>query len=905
MGNDQSLDSQVNQYEFLNCLLEKDRMTDHSFWVNLMKNAENQRISQIPDSIFLHEVAEKYPLNFINMMLSCVSEVENLEEKSSSDISQTDLNKLSLAIRLFTSCATVLVNSPALGKLLRQLDNNMFIKVRQLYQNELQSNLAMRNQLIGSTTNKENIQQNTTDSNQENIQQNAANSNKENDKDEKLERKTKLNPGLPKDPNAAQKVPKKSTKNAQSDQSEKNAENQNKMKRQKLQPRDANQMQQGTQKAKRQDDVVGTNDPNKSPKGTKMEQKLSRPNESNKEASKIVHKDQANIQRTQKSRSPSANKENQRMQSPTNQKAATHQKNNAVSNTTPKTHDKKASNTKQNNPDSAKAKRAGVKKASQEKKAGNQVSVHKQTNANNTVKAEVNNQKSQLQENTNANSRSGTSVSKKINYQNANTQTEPPKLHEQSPAPVQNNSSNLSKHRQMLKFYGHIFTDYSNLLSKLLFKEGITILNQNAEWVQTEDNSDELNLTRNDIIQSLLIISSLHIFCPPFANDNIEISPSLNLLPCSELIKSISRVSFRYITDREENTQAQQLLTIFLKNCLCLCIRLFTHRQFREAFNQINVQNLLRGVYILETNKSLFDYPDSLTKESLSFLYMCALFNNNFVKEITSKGLSNKFISYLISHAQILFEKEKVNYVHSIILSTILLIVADEEAAKKLNEPFKEKLMSLYQVGDNFSYGDVLLSVLMNFCKRDSFLPSLICIFHMISPYAHIFSVEVAQRMMKIFEFVNGKNQNLLSLLLEVFATIVQQYDISHNGFCSILLFYSEQLRKIKPATSSMQKTIPIIKRYLKYAIALIKKESQDKLTLQQTHNIISKIHPGKLFPTPQPFEKHPHIYGGEIEKTWDQWADLIFQRDCNKEIQSIRNLRLHLAKQLQEKQAA
>ncbi|OHT01033.1 hypothetical protein TRFO_07706 [Tritrichomonas foetus] len=456
-------------------------------------------------------------------------------------------------------------------------------------------------------------------------------------------------------------------------------------------------------------------------------------------------------------------------------------------------------------------------------------------------------------------------------------------------------ASIIAQHRAMRIHDGHVTASFTDAVSGLLFKEGTTLNGTNGEWVQTNPDANEMNRTRSDLLHAILLVSSLHVFAPNNANNHPEISASLDNLPHASIIKSTCRIAFRYMSEKGDSTTV-----LLLKNALTLCIRLFTNVNFRQAFKSVSPQNLLRGLYISETNlPPLFTPLDPISKESLSFLYMCALFNPGFVEALTKKDHSNNFLFHLLWAAQLFFEKEGVNYIHSIILSTVLLIVADPEAAVKLNQPFnKDKNVMTgcnYKPADNISYGDLILNVLLNFCQRESFLPSLICVFHMISPHVNVFSLETASSLMVLFERVYDKHKSFLPLFLEVFATIVQQRDNKKNGFCPVIFSRAKLFKEITSDLPSVQKTLPIIRRYIKKARITIKNENKQNINVYEVSGILAKINTEQLFPNPQMFIKHPHIFGGEIEKTWDQWADLVFQKTCEPEVKNIKKLRLHL----------
>ncbi|KAK8887883.1 hypothetical protein M9Y10_038942 [Tritrichomonas musculus] len=851
MGADQSTQT-PNQLSFLACLLDKDYNSDHAFWVSLMSHASDRKLLPTPDSIFLNNIAAKYPLNFANLVLASVHEVCSIQKLGPGKvITPEQLNQLELALQLFISCISVAVANPKNSYLLEHLDSDISNRIKELRLKQSQSNKEKAAKKAKKSTEAEKTEK-------ENVTEN-------NDKPQ-TQTTTATKP----------KKPKTTTKTANA----KTGSNP---------PQDNSKPSQKDEQAQKQNDVPSeeknqaedAEEPVFNPK----------PREIVEITPYVSEKKKANKTKKAENAQTTATENEKPKKKTTNAKRA------ASPQPSPSAAKNAAAANRAKSPQPKRVKRTAEEKAIiAQHRAMRQYDGHAISAFTNAVIELLFKDGVTLDEVKQQQPKKGSKqeAPKEKPKENKESQ-EKPKEETTKPENNNNNENNNKQKEEQIQ------------AAQALLSENKALWIQNGEVTHL----NEINLTRKELVDALLVISSLHIFYPKFKHSYPETTSSLlENLPLNSIILSTCRIAFRYMNERPPVTSE---LSLLLRSLLALLVRLFTNPKFRQEISNIHPQIFLRAIYAPEFNDAkeepkkislpLFDPLDPLSKETLSFLYMCALFQPGLVPLLTSKGYSNMFLYNLLWAAQLFFEKEGVNYIHSIILSTVLLIVADPKAAGYLNRPFKPSSKGAAFINCNFkpstdkglSFGDLLLEVLLNFCQRDSFLPSLICVFHMISPYVNMFSTTTAFKMMELFEHVNEKFPSFVPLFLEVFATIVQQKDNSKNGFCPIIFSKQSLFKQIKNDSPSVQKSLPIILKYLKKARLLIKKENKPKIDINEVSEILAKIDTEKLFPQPQMFIKHPHIFGGEIEKTWNQWADLIFQLTCEKDVKSIRELRSHL----------
>lgn len=955
MGGEQS--ALPNQLEFLNCLLEQNHNTDHKYWVQLMKNAIDRKELRTPDSLLLNEIAYKFPANFVNIVLASAHEVcsiENLEE----NITPEQLNQLELALRLFTSCASIMVTNPGLAPIFEHLDKETFHEMLKISNQQL-------DQLKGGKSNQT----------QKDVQT-----------EQKVKQSKKVDTANETDPNASQKVPQKQKK-AQAVEQQTTPEQPIKPKKKTEQPATpiATTTQANRKKSAQAQTTPTTEQPKKKaqqqpaaaeqaqqPKKKKVQQQPQEEVEPEQQVKPKKKKQQqteqpAQVTQTKRKKSVQPTEEQPEPEQPVKpkkKKAQQPQEEDAIEPEQPvkpktkqqqteqisqvtQTKRKKSVQPVEEQPvqpkekkqlqeeveQPVKPKKKKQQQLQEEVEEVEQIATKKKKVATTTdgvephqkpkkkvaiEQTQVRKPNTETQKNAAVNRAKSPQPAKKQSIEIAGTtaanRAASPQPQRAKRDPQQKKF--IAAHRAMRAHDGHVISDFSQALIRLLFKEGVTLDKKRAKseeqsetphyWIQSgrPQHLSEINTTRADILASILVISSLHIFSPSIGQSHPEItSQFLDQLPIEDFINSTCRITFRYMNERPNNPpDVAQLVS----TTLALMIRLFTNQRFQEEIAKINPQILLSAMYVplkpnnKEHNLPLFCPLDPLAKESLSFLYICALFQKNFVALLAKRHYSNLFLYHLIWAAQLYYEKEGVNYIHSIILSTILLIVADPNAASKLNEEFDRSLElkeCKFQPPTNgsYTYGDLLLEVLLNFCQREAFLPSLICVFHMIAPHVNTFSILTATRTMSVFEKIQNANKNYISLFLEVFATIVQQKDNSENGFCPLIVSKGSLFKSIQPEIASMSKSLPVIMTYVKKGITMIKKQNKPQMGIEEIGEVLAGINTEKLFPTPQLFVKHPHIFGGEIEKTWDQWADLIVQFNCQGLVQSIKRLRSKL----------
>jgi hypothetical protein len=252
---------------------------------------------------------------------------------------------------------------------------------------------------------------------------------------------------------------------------------------------------------------------------------------------------------------------------------------------------------------------------------------------------------------------------------------------------------------------------------------------------------------------------------------------------------------------------------------------------------------LLKAFVAGDDSPPLFDPAIGLANEAVSLVHMSLLSVPALVELIAATGHLNMFLYFLATAAQSHFDKARFCHLHSIIISTILLIAVSAEVTKNLNG----------ECPNGGSLADFLINVLLNICCEQEFWPSFACVLHMVAPHVSTFSVPTAERVSDLFELVLASHGQLAPVFIEAFAAMLQGEDASRNGFGPALLKRGRLIRSVKEADRAM----PIVAAWLKAAKASKKRQfTRDEMaaTLSGVKVVVGD---------PVAFQKHSYMGGG------------------------------------------
>jgi hypothetical protein len=243
-------------------------------------------------------------------------------------------------------------------------------------------------------------------------------------------------------------------------------------------------------------------------------------------------------------------------------------------------------------------------------------------------------------------------------------------------------------------------------------------------------------------------------------------------------------------------------------------------------------------------------------------------------------------VFHLIYAMQLTLETLDFCYIHSILLSIIFLLIVDPAAARQLNEPCRREFDCKFKPTSRF-HGDLLLDVLLNLWKHEAFWPSIACILHTLAPHLERASITTAMKVLGLFERIVESQSKTVSMFVEAFASIVQRKQSPENGFLVAIYYKADVFEKI-PKTRGLD----VVNLFLKSAKTLVRatKKIVPAIGNEQLAVLLAELDIGDLV-QPTTFAGRSHFIGGEIEKTWTDWTDILFIKAFRSEIKQLKML--------------
>jgi hypothetical protein len=208
-----------------------------------------------------------------------------------------------------------------------------------------------------------------------------------------------------------------------------------------------------------------------------------------------------------------------------------------------------------------------------------------------------------------------------------------------------------------------------------------------------------------------------------------------------------------------------------------------------------------------------------------------------------------------------------------------LLILANPVAAAALNAPNDREFRSVWRP-KLASFGDLLVNVLLNVCAEQSFWPSFLNVFHMLSQHVFAFSVETANRTMGFLEQILRSENGLRFLILESLAGMIQSPEIGRNGFLIAIVQKRDWFGQLGDLDAKSSKALIIIIEVLNI-VPMDWNGSDDLSAVLANAQASSGEH--------RVFSIHPYRFQGEMCEKWRDWIDLLFVRSFRREVELMR----------------
>jgi len=432
--------------------------------------------------------------------------------------------------------------------------------------------------------------------------------------------------------------------------------------------------------------------------------------------------------------------------------------------------------------------------------------------------------------------------------------------------------------------------------NKCMYIKNLCVFGETEYWKASQCEPG-IHLLRRDFLHSVLImfnISKIAKYDVSSFQIDVQLSSSL-------FINSLCQYSYSFVRSFNYGNDFASLID-FLKNGYALMAKIsLIDPEFGSAISEIP-NHLAVGAFtgsksLTSTSILSFNPVSPITSESLTFLYLVSLYKPDFAEYLATNGVSNIFIADLLLTMQNTYESVGFCYLHSIVVSTILILTYPPQGAKLLNEQFTSSFQSSYRPHRG-SYADLLIEIMSNFADNDSLISSIICLFHHIAPYLTNSTLYSSFRLLQLFEKLNSlpmkeKNRRMIELLLETFAKIIQTKPLLNTNMLILISQKAHLFKKLKTDNIGFNASLDIILKFLSEAKRVLIKNNKRKLSTDEAVEAIKQINTDELFPTVTVFDDHPHVFEGEMKDTFLEWSNLLFMRTFDTETEKLKILKL------------
>lgn len=277
---------------------------------------------------------------------------------------------------------------------------------------------------------------------------------------------------------------------------------------------------------------------------------------------------------------------------------------------------------------------------------------------------------------------------------------------------------------------------------------------------------------------------------------------------------------------------------------------------------------LLKAFAYSEDSRPLFCPASPFLSEAISFFDMAVSTQLDFLTVVSDSGLGNMFVANLLNVAQITFQKIKFSYLHSIIISIILLLVTDPAIAAGLSE-----------AAEGGSHADHLLMVLLDLCEsEESFWASFACIFNLLAANVTVFSLQTEMRVLNFFETICERQRLIVPLFMDAFVSVLAMTETPENKFLNALV---ERANFFDGLEAKSINVLTPLQDFLDFVSDL--QAEEEELADDDLVELLDEL---EFADTDIPrLLRNLHTFAGEMEKTYVQWTDLLFIRSWRAEL--------------------
>jgi hypothetical protein len=412
---------------------------------------------------------------------------------------------------------------------------------------------------------------------------------------------------------------------------------------------------------------------------------------------------------------------------------------------------------------------------------------------------------------------------------------------------------------------GSCVSVFISAITELLFKDSLTLSPGESSWGSLPQEIAQLNRTRQELLSALVRLLSLG----QLASQPRCVDLALPNFPFAKLILSMANISFRYL-EHVRGGRTDLFMIPLLKSGFTLTAQLFDRPDFRSSFPEIRPLRLGRSFALSAKAVPTFEPFSPIANESVSFLYISLVLHPTFPQFLAKQQYSNSFVFYLISAAEMVFEKAGFAFIHTLLFSSVLRIVSDPTAAAILNAPYVGDLQSSFQPPQG-SYVDLLLSTTVHICQSEFASTWAARIFHVIAPFISHVSVTTAVPVLELFERAVTAGSTAVSLFLEGFAEIVTRQQPPVNGFLVAIMQRARTFRGLEVPRGAAR-AVGVILAFLIVARGAARAEQKRLLTGDEAAQLFAGMDLRAAFPQIQAFTRSEPVLAEELPG-WRDWV--------------------------------
>lgn len=263
----------------------------------------------------------------------------------------------------------------------------------------------------------------------------------------------------------------------------------------------------------------------------------------------------------------------------------------------------------------------------------------------------------------------------------------------------------------------------------------------------------------------------------------------------------------------------------------------------------------------------------------ITFLLLFIMNNPKFVDAMCDAKISNRLLMKLLRYGLGKMQSFGLNFLHSVLVSLVQVIVQNERAAIALNDAFSETdgVPPSFHGG---SYGDALIEALFVLCNLDTLKESFSTIFLSISKHLNCLSLFCCMRLLDVLQIfsqepsVSGAKNS--EMILEGLATLIQKPDMDRTLAFAMArrtaLFVS-----LKATGHDFGESLRVLSVFLNEVRSEILKSKTPVVSVEEMVNVVSSIDIRRLYKKRTEFDLRLFDFRERFGETWNEWCEVLF----------------------------